>query len=116
MLNAARIAERKNRPAKIVEKEICGENFRCRVLKLSERDDFQLGMLDKTGKPDIANLRGGKARLIALCLVNEEGSRLCSAQDVEDAFDPTEIDEVHEWVQTVNGMQPKVNEEAAGNS
>lgn len=117
MLNAARIAERKNRPARIVEKEIDGETYRTRVLKLSERDRFQLQMLDeKTGKPNISNLEGGKARLLALCLVDESDKKFLSADDVEEAFDPCEIDKIHEWVQEVNGMSPKAVEEAAGNS
>lgn len=116
MLNAARIAERKGRPTKYVEKEIGGESFRCRVLKLTERDDYQLAMLDeKTGKPDISRLRGGKARLIAMCLVDADGSKVGTPNDIEDAFDPSEIDAIHEWVQEVNGMSPKAVEEAAGN-
>ena len=117
MLNAAKLAERKNRPAKIVEKEIDGEVYRCRVMKLTERDRFQLEMLDeKTGKPLIKNLEGGKARLLAICLVDESGSKFASAADIEEGFDPVEIDKIHEWVQEVNGMSPKAVEEAAGNS
>lgn len=117
MLNAARLSERAQTRVRFAEKEIDGDNYRCRILKLSERDRFQLGMLDeKTGKPSISNLEGGKARLLEMCLVDEEGKRVAKAEDFEEAFSPVEIDKIHEWVQEVNGMNPKAAEEAAGNS
>lgn len=116
MLNAARIKERKERGPRFAEKEIGGEKVRCRILKLSERDAFQLDVLNDKGGVDKNKLVGTKARLLALCLVDEEGNAIGTSRDIEEAFDPAEIDALDEFCKEANGMNPKAHEEAAGNS
>ena len=115
MLNAARIAERKNRPTRYEEVEVGGESVRIRVLKMSERERFQLGLLNDEGKVDKNRLEGGKARFIAMCVVDENNEPFLSPKDVDEAFEPKDIDDLNEHCQRINNMNAKAVEEAAGN-
>jgi hypothetical protein len=116
VLNAAKLKERKDRGPRFAEKEINGEKYRCRILKLSERDAFQLDVLNDKGGVDKNKLVGTKARLLALCLVDEDGNSIGNSRDFEEAFDPSEIDAIDEFCKESNGMNAKAVEEAAGNS
>jgi hypothetical protein len=117
MLNAARIAERKNRPRKIESHQTSfGEEISIRQLNLLERDDYNLSVIGDDGKVDVSRLRGNKARLIALCLVDEEGKKLLTEQDVIEAFNVNEIDEINDLCAKANGLQKDAVAVEAGNS
>lgn len=54
-----------------------------REMTASERDAYEAYILDNRGKNERANLRGLRARLVALTLVDEAGNRIFSDEDVE---------------------------------
>ena len=89
-----------------------------RTLSGTERDAFEGGLMKGKGKqrePDLANLR---ARLVALCAVDEEGNRIFDKSDVEalgkKAAAP--LDRLFTAAQELNGLTEKDVQELAGNS
>lgn len=65
--------------AKIIEiddiPDIDGTFF-MRVITDRERDEYELHLMDRDGKPDLTKMKGYRPRLLALCLVDQEGKRL----------------------------------------
>src|SRR5690606_42036691 len=54
-----------------------------RGLTAAERDQFEQAIVEAGGKDTRVNLRNIRAKLVALCVVDEEGKRLCKDDDAE---------------------------------
>ncbi|MFJ9413040.1 hypothetical protein ACIRPT_02600 [Streptomyces sp. NPDC101227] len=87
-----------------------------RTLMGEERDKFEADSvtINKKGQPQ-QNLANMRARLVALCAVNEAGERLFSAYDVPDLGrkSATALDRVFQKAQELNGFTEADIEELA---
>src|SRR5690606_40748699 len=54
-----------------------------RGLTAAERDQFEQSIVETRGKDTRVNLRNIRAKLVALCVVDEEGKRLFKDEDAE---------------------------------
>lgn len=59
-----------------------GGTVRLRTLTGTERDDFEASLIEMKGTEQKPNLRNLRARLVALCIVNEAGVRIFAQQDI----------------------------------
>lgn len=59
-----------------------GGSVRLRTLTGAERDAFESSVVSQSGSNRKVNLKNVRARLVSLCLVDEEGNRLYSDADV----------------------------------
>jgi len=59
-----------------------GGEVRLRSLTGAERDAYEQSLVQTRGKSREMNLRNARAKLVALCAVDESGNRLFSDQDV----------------------------------
>jgi hypothetical protein len=59
-----------------------GGTVRLRTLTGSERDEFEASVVSQNGTNRRVNLKNVRARLVSLCLVDEEGNRLYTNTDV----------------------------------
>jgi len=59
-----------------------GGEVRLRSLTGAERDAYEQSLVQTRGKSREMNLRNARAKLVALCAVDENGNRLFSDQDV----------------------------------
>lgn len=94
-----------------------GGTVRIRTLTAAERDTFDASLSKGTGNNrtlDLANLR---ARLLALCIVNDDGSPVFSADDIAalGAKASLPLGRVFEAAQKLNGMLPTAVEDAVKN-
>lgn len=59
-----------------------GGTVRLRTLTGTERDDFEASLVEMKGTEQKPNLKNLRARLVALCIVNEAGVRIFAQQDI----------------------------------
>jgi len=59
-----------------------GGEVRLRSLTGAERDAYEQSLVQTRGKSREMNLRNARAKLVALCAVDENGNRLFTDQDV----------------------------------
>lgn len=59
-----------------------GGEVRLRSLTGSERDEWENSLVRQVGKKQVANMRNARAKLIALCAVDEAGQPLFGPGDV----------------------------------
>lgn len=57
-------------------------DVRMRSLSGAERDDFENGLMQQVGGKQITNARNARAKLVSLCIVDEDGQPLFSKADV----------------------------------
>jgi hypothetical protein len=69
-------------PTEDVEVKALGGSVTIRGLSAVERDSFEKSMFVTKGKSREFNLANVRARLVALCAVDEAGARLFSDEDV----------------------------------
>lgn len=88
-----------------------------RGLTGAERDAFEQGIVETRGKNTRMNLKNIRARLVALTVVDEQGNRLFSDDDVEPLGrkSATALNRVFEVAQRLSGLTPADVEELAGN-
>lgn len=119
MLNRAQLRERASTrvvATKDVETSF-GLAVRIKQLNLLERDEFQLAAFGENGKLEKDLMKGNKARLIAMCLVDPEAndSSFADEEMIVAAFTVVEIDELFRACFDFNGLGKDAKEEAAGN-
>jgi len=86
-----------------------------KTLTGTERDEFENSILGDKEKPDITNVR---AKAVSLCVVDPEGKRIFSAEDVLKlgGKNSRALDRVFAVFQRINGMRKKDMEELIKNS
>lgn len=94
-----------------------GGYVRVRSLTGTERDAFELSIAgeDNSKKKNLANLR---ARLVALCVIDEQGVRVFTDSDVHKLGlkSAGALSRVFDVASKLNGLSPKDVEDLAGNS
>jgi len=90
---------------------------RVRGLTGAERDAFEQSIVETRGKNTRMNLRNIRAKLVALCVVDEQGNRLFSDEDAEllGRKSAAALNRVFEVAQRLSGLRPEDVEELAGN-
>ena len=91
----------------------------CRVRGLTgaERDAFEQSIVEQRGKDTRMNLRNIRAKLVAMCVVDEEGNRVFRDEDAEllGKKSAAALNRVFEVAQRLSGLRPEDVEELAGN-
>jgi hypothetical protein len=99
-----------------------GGRVKLRTMMGSERDDFELALLEqkRAGKRTTfeTNLKNIRAKLVAYCICDELGARLFADTDVTalGRKSGTALDRVYEAARKLNGMTEEEIEELAKNS
>ena len=95
-----------------------GGTVRVQMLTGAERDAFEQEIVTRQGKRVQMNLANVRARLVALCLVDEEGQRVFGESDVKalGRKSALALNRVFEVAQRINGLTEQDIEELAGNS
>lgn len=117
-LSKADILSADDLPAETVKVPEWGGAVRVRSLTGAERDAFEASMFEGTGKKARMNSANLRARLVALCVVDEAGERLFADEDVEalGAKSAAALDRVFSAAQRLNGFTSADVEELEGNS
>lgn len=89
---------------------------RIRGLMGYERDSFEQGMLDQRGKRTKMNILNARARLCALCIIDEEGRRVFEDEDVHHLGmkSAAALDRVYDVASKLSGISDNDLEELAG--
>jgi len=102
--------------------------FRLREMSGTERDDFEISTFreekytDEKGKPQTRRVMEPKllrARLVAFCLIGDDGARLYGDNEVEalsSDFPAMLLAELFEAAQKLNGLDAKAVDDAEKNS
>jgi len=85
-----------------------------RMMTASERDDFEAKLFTGEGDKRRVNQTNFRARLCAICLVDEKGERMFKVEDVEllGRKSATALERVFEVAQRINGLGEKAVDEA----
>lgn len=102
-------------PSVDVEVPEWGGTVRVRMLTGGERDAFEAGTITRHGKKVEQNLVNIRARLVALCAVDEKGERLFGEGDVEALArkSAAALNRVFEAARLLNGLTEEAAAEAA---
>lgn len=113
LLNKEAILNVKDTHQEVVHVEEWGGHVCIRAMSGAERDDFRAAIEGK----DTSLVGQFEAPLLALTLVDEEGKRLFSIDDVEAlrAKSAKVLDKLTQIAMRVNGMTEEAQEEAAKN-
>lgn len=82
--------------------------FYLRPLRSADRDNFEASVVGTDGKRDLRNLR---ARLVSLCLCNEDGEPIATADQIG-ALRADLVGALFDEVRHLNGMDAEDVEEA----
>lgn len=96
-----------------------GGTVRIRSLKSAEISSWQASMLDpKTGEPCIKRQKQSRERLVALSLVDENGTLIVSRDDLSqlDQLPNSIIGKIAVEAQKLNGIDQEEYEDILGNS
>ena len=90
---------------------------RVRGLTAAERDAFEASIVRRRGQRTEVDTRNMRAKLVALCVVDEQGNRLFTDEDVEvlGRKSAAALDRIFEVAQRLSGLRPQDVEELAGN-
>jgi hypothetical protein len=90
-----------------------GGDVRLRTLTGGERDKFESDMIDQRGKNNKMNLVNLRARLVALCAVDEGGKRMFGDNEVTKlgSKNAAVLDKLFTAAQKLNGMTQEDVEE-----
>ena len=105
-------------PHEDVEVPEWGGTVRLCTLTGAQRDAFEAASIQGRGKNRQTNLKNVRARLLALCLVDEAGQRLFGDTDVQrlGAKSSKALDRLFDKASSMNGLSDEDVEELAGNS
>ena len=94
-----------------------GGTVRVRMMTGTERDAFESGTVTRHGKKIETNLVNIRARLVALCVIDETGARLFSEADVVALAGKSgaALGRVFEACQRLNGLTGEAAAEAEDN-
>lgn len=88
-----------------------------RGLTAAERDKFEQSIVERKGKSTQMNLQNVRAKLVALCVVDEQGNRLFTGADVEALGKKSAqaLDKIFSVAQKLSGLTPEDVDELLGN-
>lgn len=95
------IAKKSTRPPECKTVESLGMDLFFRHLTGAESDKMQLDTINENGKVEYRKLNGYRARLVALCLCDEQGRSVATAEDVQ-KWDNDIIGELHDICKKLN--------------
>lgn len=89
-----------------------------REMTAAERDEYEAYLLDNRGPDEKTNLRGVRARLVVLTLVDKDGNRIFSDSDIDAVGrkGARSIEPIVEAAMKLNAMRKKDVEALAKNS
>lgn len=100
----AALATKTNRPAESIFVKSFGMEMLFRHLSGLESDQLQLKMIDKEqGKVSYDSLKGQRARVVSLCLVDDQGANVFTAEEIG-AWDNDVLHEVHGICRELNKL------------
>lgn len=82
LLSADQILGADDRKYEVVAVPEWGGDVRLRSLSGSERDEYENSLVQQIGNKQVTNARNARAKLVALCAVNENGTPLFDKADV----------------------------------
>ncbi len=117
LLSRDAILQAQDLPFEDVEVPEWGGAVRVRGLTGAERDAFEQSIVETRGKNTRMNLKNIRAKLVALCVVDEQGNRVFSDDDAEalGRKSAAALDRVFEAAQRLSGLRKEDVEELAGN-
>lgn len=117
MLTREAILQAQDLPYEDVEVPEWRGIVRVRGLTGAERDAFEQSIVEQRGKNTRMNLRNIRAKLVALCCVDEQGNRIFTDDDVEllGKKSAAALNRIFEVAQRLSGLRPEDVEELAGN-
>lgn len=123
-LSRAHIIEMKAaaRKPEIVNVPEWGGDVLIRVMSGAERDAYEAEIVgNRAGKDRRINLQNMRAKLVARCIVNEDGTPMFNWRDPADVgtlgdLDARGLDTVFKACQRINGLSDDDVDELAGNS
>lgn len=88
-----------------------------RGLTGEERDIYEQSLIRVRGKKRDVDMRNARARLVAMCVVDENGDRIFSDEDVAALGKKSSaaLDRVFDVAQRLSGLREEDMEELAGN-
>lgn len=94
-----------------------GGTVRVRTMTGAERDVFEQSVITRRGKKVDVIMRDMRAKLVALCLIDDEGEILFSESDVRALSNKSALalNRVFEVAQRLNGLTETDIEELTGN-
>lgn len=95
-----------------------GGSVLVRALSGKERDAYEASLMLIRGKTQIPNLANMRAKLVARAIVDEDGKRLFTDQDVNalGLKSAAALNRVHDVVQELSGLNEGATEDAEENS
>lgn len=83
-----------------------------------ERDQFEAKILDQSGKKTKVNLQNARARLVSISVVDEEGNRLFTENEIVllGTKSATALSRVYDVAASLSGISDDDIEELLGNS
>lgn len=102
-------------PIREVEVPEWGGTVRMRGLTGSERDAYELSLFQVRGEKRIPRMENARARLVALCIVDGEGNRLFSDEEVKALGGKSGkvLDRLFDEARKLSGLTPEDVEELA---
>lgn len=82
LLSKEAILQADDRRYEIVSVPEWGGDVRLRSMSGAERDEFENGLQQQVGNKQVINARNARAKLAALCIVDERGQRMFEAREV----------------------------------
>jgi len=125
LLSREEILQAQDLPIEEVEVPEWGGSVLVRGLTGAERDAFEQSIMPpdqmngkKKGKRVKPDLRNFRAKLVSLCVVDEQGNRLFKSEDVEVLGKKlgVALQRVFEVAQRLSGLDEETEEEFEGNS
>lgn len=83
MINKQDIFAVDDRPMQPVDVPEWGGGIFVRAMSGLERDTYEGGLLERRGLPMREKLKNTRAELVVLCVVDEDGNRLFSDEDID---------------------------------
>lgn len=117
LLSREEILSADDRKTEEVEVPEWGGSVLVRTLSGKERDAYESGTITVKGGKQVENFENLRARLVALCLVDEKGVRLFTAKDVTSLGNKSAaaLQRVYNKCQELNAVTDKDVEELTEN-
>ncbi|MGB9780619.1 hypothetical protein [Caldanaerobacter sp.] len=116
-LNREQILQIQDLPTEDVEVPEWGGKVRVRGLTGAERDKFEASIVVRKGNRTEFNPENMRAKLVAMCVVDENGNRLFTDEDIKilGQKSATALDRIFQVAQKLSGLRPEDFEEMQKN-
>jgi len=116
-LNREQILQVQDLPVEDVEVPEWGGKVRVRGLTGAERDKFEASIVTRKGNKAEFNPENIRAKLVAMCVVDENGNRLFTDEDIKilGQKSATALDRIFQVAQRLSGLRTEDFEEMQKN-